>query len=739
MKGIFALQDDITMKVISALQVKLMEGEHARLLAKGTKNLQAYLKFLQAREIFFTVTKEGNAQARRLMEEAIAMDPQFSSAYVTLGWITFMDVPLGLSKSPHESYRQAFELAKKAVAMDESFSGAHTLIGFTHVLMGRQYDKGIAECERAIALAPNSAAAHIWMGQVLIYAGRHDEAVRHSEQALRLDPIPPGWYYRILGLAYFHAGRYEEAIAAHKKSLNRAPNDLFTCLALTTAYSWAGRLEEARGQAAEVLRINPKFSVGERVKLGLYKNQADLERYLDGLRKAGLPDKPLASIPPSSEVAPKEKIPTPKSEMVSKPVTPPPPKGEVASKEKMAFPLPDKPSIAVLPFVNMSGDPKQEFLSDGISEEIITNLSKIRDLFVISRQSTFFYKNKPVKVKQVSEELGVRYVLEGSVRKEGDKVRITGQLIDALTGNHVWAERYDRHLKEMFTLQDEITAKVVTAMRVKLTEGEQAITAFGKIETKPRLGLDCYMKIMEGFNYFQSFNVEGTRVARRIAEEAVTTCPEVPMVFVLMGFVHQMENWQGLGKSREESIEKGIEMAQKALAMDDSIPMAHILLSSLYLQRREPEKAITEGERAVALDPGGSLAHECYATSLNFVGRSEEAIPMFQKAVRLNPLGGTTGLYLNFGHALRMSGRFEEAISAYKKSLQRAPENILAHVCLTGTYSLMGREEEARAEAAEVLRINPKFSVDYYAKIALIKDQSRKDEFINALRKAGLK
>ena len=288
MKGIFALQDDITMKVITALQVKLMEGEHARLLAKGTKNLQAYLKFLQAREIFLTVTKEGNVQARRLLEEVIALDPQFAPAYSVLGWITYVDVAVGLSKSPYESYKQAFELAKKAVAVDDSFPTAHSLLGFLHVVMGRQYDKGIAECERAIALAPNSASAHIWMGQVLMLAGRHEEAIRHSEQALRLDPIAPGLYYRNLGSAYFYAGRYEEAIAAHKKSLNRAPNDILTHLALTTAYSWAGRLEEARAQAVEVLRIKPNFSVEERAKMGLYKNQADLERYLEGLRKAGL-------------------------------------------------------------------------------------------------------------------------------------------------------------------------------------------------------------------------------------------------------------------------------------------------------------------------------------------------------------------------------------------------------------------------------------------------------------------
>ena len=189
------------------------------------------------------------------------------------------------------------------------------------------------------------------------------------------------------------------------------------------------------------------------------------------------PEKPSVTVPtspvPSAEPALKEKVTPPLPEKVTKPAPPPAPKMEVASKEKMAFPLPDKPSIAVLPFVNMSEDPKQEFFSDGITEEIITALSKVRHLFVISRQSTFSYKGKPVKVKQVSEELGVRYVLEGSVQRSGDRIRINAQLIDALTGRHIWAERYDRDLKDLFALQDEITMKILTAIRVKLTDGEQ--------------------------------------------------------------------------------------------------------------------------------------------------------------------------------------------------------------------------------------------------------------------------
>jgi adenylate cyclase len=403
----------------------------------------------------------------------------------------------------------------------------------------------------------------------------------------------------------------------------------------------------------------------------------------------------------------------------------------------MAFPLPDVPSIAVLPFVNMSKDPDQEFLCDAMTEEIISALSKVPRLFVIARNSTFTYKGKPVKVKQVSEELGVRYVLEGSFQRSGDRVRITAQLIDALTGNHLWAERYDRDLKDTFALQDEVTLKVLTATQVKLTEGEQAL-GYGKYYGGKQ-GLDCYLKIMEGNDLVSRRNIKDNNLARRIAEEALAMCPEVPMAYLLMACVRMNDYW--FGSTPQESIEKGIELVQKALALDDNLAEAHGLLGSLYTQKREYEKGIAEGERAVALNPGGATVLVSYAQSLSFSGRSEEAIPLFQKAIRLNPnaVGSYYNYYQNLGNAFVMTGRYEEAVSAYKKSIQRTPNFLWSHMMLTATYSMMGREEEARAEAAEVLRINPKFSVDFFAKTSLIKEQSVRDKVFNALRKAGLK
>ena len=400
----------------------------------------------------------------------------------------------------------------------------------------------------------------------------------------------------------------------------------------------------------------------------------------------------------------------------------------------MALPLPDLPSIAVLPFVNMSEDTKQEFLCDGITENIITALSKVPRLFVIARNSTFTYKGKPVKVKQVSEELGVQYVLEGSVQRSADRIRITAQLIDALKGHHLWAERYDRDLTDLFALQDEITMKILTAIQVKLTEGQtfRAIPYAGD-----KQDLNCILKTMEAKGHAQRANIEDTNVARRIAAEAIDMCPEPQKPYSLW----RVSTCWITGSARvsllEESIKKAIELAQKSLAVDDTRAEVHALLGQLYCLRKEWDKAIAEGERGVALNPSGADVKYWYAATLTFAGRAEEAILLFEKTIRLNPFGPSR-YFLGYGHALRVTGRFEEAVSAYRKAIQREPNNFFAHINLAGTYSMMGLEKEARAEAEEVLRLNPKFSLDFLAKVSGYKDRTETEKIITALRKAGL-
>ncbi|MGD9040380.1 MAG: adenylate/guanylate cyclase domain-containing protein [Desulfobacteraceae bacterium] len=410
-----------------------------------------------------------------------------------------------------------------------------------------------------------------------------------------------------------------------------------------------------------------------------------------------------------------------------------PPPMEPASVKKMAFPLPDKPSIAVLPFANISEDPKQEYFSDGLTEEIITALSKVPNLFVIARNSTFSYKGKPVKVNQVAEELGVRYVLEGSVRKSEDRVRIAAQLVDALNGHHLWAERYDRDLKDIFAIQDEITMKILTALQVKLTAGEGA-----HLYGTGTDNIEAYLKLLQGYEYLRRVNKESNFLARKIAEEAITLDPECGAAYRLLGFTHWLDALLRWGKSPGDSLTSAEKLALKALSIDNSDAGAHSLLGYVYVLKRQHDKATAEGERAVALDPNASNNLATLAFILNFAGRPEEAIRLYKKAVRLDPIPSPI-YYLQIGHIYRNAGRYEEAISELKKVVHRNPDNLLAHVHLAASYGSLGREEDARAEATEVLRIDSNFSSEHFAKKLPYKKKADTERLINGLRKAGLK
>jgi adenylate cyclase len=411
------------------------------------------------------------------------------------------------------------------------------------------------------------------------------------------------------------------------------------------------------------------------------------------------------------------------------------PRVEVASKEKMALPLPDKPSIAVLAFVNMSDDPKQEYLADGLAEAIINGLSKCPHIFVIARNSSFTYKGKPVKVQQVAEELGVRYVLEGSLQKTGDKVRITVQLIDALTGQHLLSERYDRELKDILVMQDEITMKILDSVQVKLTAGEDA-----RLRAKGTKNLEAYLKLMQARQYSQVSNKENLALARRLTEQAIALDSHYAAAYVTLCRVQLWEVTLGVYKNPREALEQAVKLGEKAITLDDSNSLAHSTLSVPYVWLKEYDKAIAEAEKAVFLDPNSAFAYHALAVVLNYAGRPQEAIPFLKKSLRLSPIPVDTMTLVLQGMAYRQLGQYEEAEASFKKALQLyGADHLQAHLWLAATYASMGREKEAHAEAAEVMRIDPKFSGESRARTIPFKDQKKIDELVSALRKAGLK
>jgi adenylate cyclase len=687
MEEIFALQDDLTKTIIAAVQAKLTEGSGARLHAKGTPNIEAYLMFLEAREQLYRFTKDENALARRKLEEVIALDPGYPSAYGLLSNVYVMDMVYGVS--PKESMHKAVEAAKKAVSLDDSNASGHLNLGFVYSWR-KEHDKAIAENERAVELEPGSAGTWFGLGRALDYACRHEEAIELFKKAIRMNPLGNTVYYFHLGNAYFNVGKYEEGISAHKKALEVSPTNFAAHRGLAACYAQLGRNEEASFHAQEVLKFNPKFSVAGYMQQAPWKDSSLTERWADALRKTGLPEKP-------------------------------------------PLPLPDKPSIAVLPFVNMSDDKSQEYFSDGLTEEIITALSKTPKLFVIARNSTFAYKGKPINVQQVSRELGVKYVLEGSVRRSGDQLRITAQLIDATTSNHLWAERYERAMGEIFAVQDEITLAIVRALRVTLTSGEQA-----RLVGKGTKNLEAYLKAIEANEQFNLMNRQGSLKAKEFAREAISLDPKYAFPYAILANAHMLDAWFLFAESYEESMKLADDAAHKALSLNDNDPYIQSSLTNLYVMQGKHEKAIASAERALATGPSASRSQMSMGVALYFSCRFNEAIPFFEEAIRMDPYPPGPWFRLLAG-AYGGAGRQDEALKVYENALKLNPNDIFTHLSLAALYVELGRDEQARAEVREVLRLHPKFSLDYFAKTLTFKDQSFVNRRIELMRKAGLK
>jgi adenylate cyclase len=393
--------------------------------------------------------------------------------------------------------------------------------------------------------------------------------------------------------------------------------------------------------------------------------------------------------------------------------------------------LPDKPSIVVLPFTNMSGDPSQDYFSDGVTEDITTDLSKVSDLFVIARNSAFTYKGQAVKVQDVSREMGVRYVLEGSVRQVGDQLRITAQLIDGTTGGHVWSERYDRLLRDIFALQDEITQRIVTVLRVEVQEAE-----LERVRRVPTGNLNAYDSLLRGLDYYHRTAKEANAQARQLFERAVELDPLYASAYAALGWSHQLD-WGLQWNQDPQSLDRAAELTHKAIALDDSLPLAHTLLSYVYQLKLQLEPAITEAKRAITLDPNDAYTYATLPEALSWTVQSEEAIALVGQAMRLNPRYPVYYL-MSLGRAYFVAGRTEEAITALKNALARNRDFLPPHVLPVGIYSESDREAEARAEVAEVLRISPNFSVDGLGKRAPYPAQILA-RYLAALHKAGLK
>ena len=408
------------------------------------------------------------------------------------------------------------------------------------------------------------------------------------------------------------------------------------------------------------------------------------------------------------------------------------PSVEPVSGGKMAYPLHDKPSIAVLPFDNLSDDPKQEYFTDGMTDELITNLSKISGLSVISRNSSFTYKGKSVNLQQVAKELNVRYVLEGSVQRAGDRVRIRAQLIDGSTDRHLWAESYDAVMKNIFDLQDEITGKIAAALAVKLTQDEKK-----RVARKYTENMEAYDFFLKGLEYQNRNTQEAQAQALQMYEAAIELDSEFSLAYALLGLIH-LHEWTFGWSQDPRSLEQSFELAQKAITLDNSLPVGHHVLGYVYLWKKQHVQAIAELEEAIVLSPNSADGLAGLGGILNWAGNPEKAIGLIKKAMRLNPKDPYWYLWI-LGHSYFLTNHHEEAIETLKSVLDRNPYFMPAHFYLAASYIEQGRQEEARAEVAELKRLGSRTSAEASKQKLPYKDQEVLERLFDNLRKAGLK
>lgn len=395
---------------------------------------------------------------------------------------------------------------------------------------------------------------------------------------------------------------------------------------------------------------------------------------------------------------------------------------------RMRANLKNIPSIAVLPFLNMSEDEGQEYFADGFTEDLITDLSKISGLRVISRNSVFVYKGKSVKISEVGKEFGVGYVLEGSVRKIGDQVRINAQLIDVKTINHLWAERYDRDLKDIFNLQDEVSKKIVSALALKLTEGEES-----RILKKATENMDAYDVYLRGMGYYSRFTQHFNGKARELYKRAIKLDPRFAEAHAAMGWTYVTDWFMGWTKDLA-SLEKARESAEIALSLDGNASKALCLLGNVLLWKKKHDKAIVAYEKSLALNPNYAEALSGMGDTLSWAGRPEEGIALIEEAISLNP--NQEGYYQFFlGHAFYLTKRYNQAIAALQKSLNQNPDFFPSRIYLAAVYSEIDQMGFAKDEMDEVLKRVPEDSFDELHQKLPYKDPKTLKRVLDAIAK----
>jgi len=651
LQDIFAVQDEITREIVVAMDVQLREGEQHRVWAGGTKSLQAWECVRLATDAVLGGSVEQRPRAQGLIDQALEIDPDYAFAWAMRAWIHFSEADVGGGIGDNEQFENAqasaFRCGRRALEIDPECAEAHGILALTHLNAG-EHDKAMALTEKAIVLAPNNAEILGGVASaVMRKSGRPERGAELVKKAMRLSPFYRPGLLRALGNNYRLSGRLEEAVACYRESLKRESGYLAPYVNLVSALGELGRLEDARDAIQKIYELEPDFSVSSYVKGLSYRNQSDSDRIRDGLVGAGLSDDTAKQLSPGAR---------------------------------------DKPAIAVLPFTNVSGDPEQGYFSDGISEDIITGLSRFKTLFVIARNSSFSFRGQNQNSKEIGEKLGVQYLVEGSVRKAGSRVRISAQLVEAETGNHLWAERYDRDLEDIFAVQDEVAQNIVAVLpgRVQNDVADRAAR-------NPTCNMRAYELLLQGKALRDGLNAEDTAKARVLYEKALKLDPRYARVYMYLADTYVVDSWLGLAD--EHAPRHALEIARKGAALDNKDVYIQDQLGYALLCAGLWDDADVQFEKTLAqiVNEAESMAWCGYGFLL--LGRHEKACEVVLEAMRLDPLH-PPALDWILGQVRFFMKQYDDVIRVL---IGEALLNSLAHAFLVAAYAHSGRSKEASA------------------------------------------
>jgi adenylate cyclase len=693
----FAVQDEIAHEILVAMHVKLTVGENAaNIWQEVNGDPIAYKQIIEGRSKFQTFSRTGNREAEKLYRKAYEKHPDSAATNTYMGWLYWQKTLLGFTENAEADKNKVRTFAQRAIALNDRYADAYRLLASLDVAV-KKYDEAIVNADHALALTPGDGAVMATMGYVKQVSGRTKESIVLLRNAMRYEPDYPHWVPYALVISQMMLGRYEEV----KKSANdiltsetedvRAHPGMLRMLAAIAVFE--GDMTASHEYIKRLLELNPTANITPiKRRMNKYREQDFVTRYIDALRLAGLPENPPVKTP-------------------------------------------DKPSIAVLPFANLSDDKDQEYFADGMTDDLITDLSKISGIDVIARNSVFTYKGKNVKAQEVARDLNVSHVLEGSVRRAGDKVRINAQLIDAATGAHLWAETFDREYQDIFALQDEVTSKIVEALKVNLTKEEQE-----QLAKRGTQSIEAYEELLKARAFQNQLDLMGKGLSEALAhfQAAINIDPTYSEAYAgdaavaLHVWRHNM-NWVLVGKEAQKRAEQSI---LRALKFNPNNAEALSVKASLLTLEGNVTEAEEIARYSVQQNPKDAQAFISLAQVLTINGKPDEALPYGKKALKLvgNPAPVDA---IKIGWVLFHGGELEEALRLFQRASELTPKAINAHAGLAATYAKLGNISEANMAIKKLRAVYPPSnlnSIRFYYKYY---DKKITENWLSAMKLAG--